>query len=65
MSDGNYNRSLLPHTPYESGLRMGRAIARRQALEAFRRYIRQEKPDISKDEEERQVSLFLALFDKR
>ncbi len=65
MADGNYNRSLLPHTPYESGLRMGRAIARRQALEAFRRYIRQAKPNIDKDEEERQALLFLAMLDER
>ncbi|MCD8266325.1 MAG: hypothetical protein LUC33_04130 [Prevotellaceae bacterium] len=65
MADGNHNRSLLPHTPYESGLRMGRAIARRQALEAFHKYIRQANPSITTEEEERQASLFLALFDER
>ena len=27
MSDGNFNRSLLPHTPYHSGLQAGKAMA--------------------------------------
>ena len=31
MSDGNFNRSLLPHTPYHSGLQAGKAMARMQA----------------------------------
>ncbi|MCD8285079.1 MAG: hypothetical protein LUC86_04515 [Prevotellaceae bacterium] len=64
MSDGNYNRSLLPHTPYESGLRMGRAIARRQALEAFRRYIRQANPSLTNEEEDCQADVFLSLLNK-
>ena len=35
MSDGNFNRALLPHTPYESGLKMGKAMARKYAAEVF------------------------------
>lgn len=35
MSDGNYNRNLLPYKPYESGLRAGRAQMREKALQAF------------------------------
>ena len=31
MSDGNFNRSLLPHTPYHSGLQAGKAMARMQS----------------------------------
>lgn len=36
MSDGNFNRSLLPHTPYHSGLQAGKAMARMQAIETFK-----------------------------
>ena len=36
MSDGNFNRSLLPHTPYHSGLQTGKSIARMQAIKAFK-----------------------------
>ena len=32
MSDGNYNRNLLPYKPFESGLRAGRAQMRELAL---------------------------------
>lgn len=36
MSDGNFNRALLPHTPYASGLKAGKQIAKMKALELFR-----------------------------
>ena len=39
MSDGNFNRSLLPHTPYHSGLQTGKQMARMKALEAFHDYL--------------------------
>lgn len=39
MSDGNYNRSLLPHTPYQSGMKTGKAIAKMKAVEAFKEYL--------------------------
>lgn len=38
MSDGNFNRNLLPYHNYQSGLRAGRAQARTKALEVFRRW---------------------------
>ncbi len=41
MSDGNFNRALLPHTPYQSGLKVGKAMARKAALDAFREYLAQ------------------------
>ena len=41
MSDGNFNRALLPHTPYESGLKMGKAMARKYAAEVFADFIRE------------------------
>ena len=39
MSDGNYNRNLLPYKPFESGPRAGRAQMRELALKAFREWI--------------------------
>ena len=32
MSDGNFNRALLPSTPYRSGVRMGQQQTRIKAL---------------------------------
>ena len=43
MSDGNFNRSLLPHTPYHSGLQAGKAMARMQAIETFKCYLAEEE----------------------
>lgn len=36
MSDGNYNRNLLPYHQYQSGLKAGRAQMHTLALRAFR-----------------------------
>lgn len=45
MSDGNYNRNLLPYHDYRSGLRAGRAAMRSLALQAFSRYLSQHVSD--------------------
>lgn len=50
MSDGNYNRSLLPHTPYHSGLQTGKAMAKMKAAEAFRETLSQAMPDLDSEE---------------
>lgn len=36
MSDGNYNRNLLPYTQYTSGVKAGRAQMKTLAAEAFK-----------------------------
>lgn len=36
MSDGNFNRNLLPYRNFQSGLRAGQAQMRTRALEALR-----------------------------
>lgn len=46
MSDGNFNRSLLPHNPYHSGLQAGKAMARMKAIEAFKAYLLMTDPDM-------------------
>lgn len=35
MSDGNFNRALLPSTPYASGVKMGYQQARTKAIAAL------------------------------
>lgn len=45
MSDGNYNRSLLPHTPYQSGMKTGKAMAKMKAVEAFKDYLKLRNQD--------------------
>ena len=36
MSDGNFNRQLLPHTPYASGMKVGQRLTKMRAVETFR-----------------------------
>ncbi len=62
MSDGNFNRSLLPHTPYQSGLKMGKALATQSALAAFRRYIKETTPSLNEQEVEHEVERFRSLI---
>lgn len=50
MSDGNFNRSLLPHTQYGSGMRAGKSMARMKALEAFEQWLSQEEADATTHE---------------
>ena len=39
MSDGNYNRNLLPYKPFQSGLKTGRAQMHTLALQAFAKWL--------------------------
>lgn len=45
MSDGNFNRALLPSTPYASGLRMGRQQMKTKAMGALVELLKKEFPD--------------------
>ena len=66
MSDGNFNRSLLPHTPYHSGMQTGKAMARMQALEAFKRYLHELHPELSENEiKERSEAFKPFLYEKK
>lgn len=49
MSDGNFNRCLLPHTPYHSGLQTGKSMARMKAIEAFKDYLIQSGLDMDEE----------------
>ena len=39
MSDGNFNRNLLPYRDFQSGVRAGRAQMRTAALSAFEKWL--------------------------
>lgn len=66
MSDGNFNRSLLPHTPYHSGMQTGKAMARMQALEAFKCYLSQNHPELSENEIKERIECFKGfLYEKK
>ena len=50
MSDGNFNRALLPSTPYRSGVKMGQQQMKARAVEAFRAWAKEKFPAL-RDEE--------------
>lgn len=50
MSDGNFNRALLPHTPYHSGLQTGRMQMRGRAEEALKEILAKHLPHITKEQ---------------
>lgn len=50
MSDGNFNRALLPSTPYRSGMKMGGQQMRGKAIEAFRNLIKERFPELKEEE---------------
>ena len=47
MSDGNFNRALLPSTPYRSGMKMGAQIMQKHAREAFAIVMERNFPQMS------------------
>lgn len=46
MSDGNYNRNLLPYNNYQSGLKAGRAQMQALAFRTFDQWIETNFPEI-------------------
>ena len=65
MSDGNFNRALVPHTPYSSGLKAGKAMARMWAMEAFEEWLQTAYPAQSSEERRIQLDDFGRLLSKR
>ncbi len=62
MSDGNFNRALLPHTPYASGMKAGKSIARVRAVETFVQWLRAEQPSITQEEVKAKADKFSAML---
>lgn len=50
MSDGNFNRALLPSTPYRSGIKMGGQQMKVKAETAFLEIIKEKFPSLSEEE---------------
>ena len=50
MSDGNFNRALLPHGGYASGVRAGQAAERKRAVAALERLLEEHTPSLSAEE---------------
>ncbi len=58
MSDGHFNRALLPRTDYQSGYRAGHAASQRQAETAFRQVVEAAFPHASAEDVETACRLF-------
>lgn len=62
MSDGNYNKNLLPYHNYQSGVRAGRAAMKTLAVRAFQNWLSAECPDKSESERMKAVEDFKSLL---
>ena len=65
MSDGNFNRSLLPHTPFQSGLKAGKSQGRMHAMEAFREYLQRFHPELDESHFVEQIDRFRQILSSR
>ncbi|MBR1713031.1 MAG: hypothetical protein IJ722_06475 [Alloprevotella sp.] len=62
MSDGNYNRSLLPADRYASGVRAGEARMKERAVTAFASWLRIASPELTEDSVREQIVRFRELL---
>lgn len=58
MSDGNFNRQLLPKTELSSGLRAGKAQMRVKAEKAFQQFLDEEFGDLSAEQKKQKLEKF-------
>lgn len=65
MSDGNYNRALLPASPLAAGLRTGKAQMRQRALRALGTLITRHRPDLDPTARQQLLDEFAALLRER
>jgi hypothetical protein len=59
MSDGNFNRQLLPKNELSAGLRAGKAQMRTRAEQAFAEVIKEAFPTLSDEERNRLHDRFM------
>lgn len=62
MSDGNFNRQLLPKNELSAGLRAGKAQMRTRAEQAFLQILKDEFTHLSDDEAARLHDKFMQLI---
>ncbi len=60
MSDGNYNRNLLPYTQYTSGVKAGRAQMKTLAVEAFKAWYAEANPTADDSEAKAALIKFIS-----
>ena len=65
MSDGNFNRSMLPSNSFQSGVRAGQARMQQFAQEAFKAILDQHKALISSDVAEQLLTTFTQQLKQR
>ena len=58
MSDGNFNRALLPSTPYRSGVKMGYQQAKSKAMSALQHALDNTEPPLTQEQKEKIVRNF-------
>ena len=58
MSDGNFNRSMLPSNSYQSGVRAGRSQMRIKAIQLVEELLREELATIDEDKRAQLLQLF-------
>ena len=58
MSDGNFNRALLPSTPYRSGVRMGQQQAKMKAINVLHQALEQAQPPLTPKQKEMVAEYF-------
>lgn len=64
MSDGNFNRQLLPKTELASGLRAGKAQMRAKAEKAFEAFLEEEFADLSAEQKKQKLEKFMDMLRK-
>ena len=58
MSDGNFNRALLPHGGYASGVRAGQAAERKRMVLVLERLLKEMFPELSEEERSQFIKRF-------
>lgn len=64
MSDGNFNRQLLPKTELASGLRAGKAQMRAKAEKAFAQFLEEEFVDMTDEQKKQKLEKFMDMLRK-
>lgn len=65
VSDGNFNRALLPHGGYASGVRAGEAAERIRAAKTLERLLAEVMPDMADAERNAMVRRFKELLTEK
>ena len=58
MSDGNFNRSMLPSNSYQSGVRAGRSQMRIKAIQLVEELLQEELATLDEEKRAQLLQLF-------